>query len=45
MKSKNSFTPEVVRATHEQHRNVKRFAPATLSKLKKSEKSLRAKSR
>jgi len=45
MKSKNSFTPEIVRAAHEKHRNVKRFAPATLSKLKKSENGPRAKSR
>jgi len=45
MKSKNSFTPEVMRATHEHHRSVKRFAAATPSKLKKSDKRLRARSR
>jgi hypothetical protein len=45
MKSKNSFKAEVVRVTHEHHRNVKRFAAATPSKLKKSDKGLRARSR
>jgi hypothetical protein len=45
MKSKNSFTPDVMRVSHEHHRNVKRFAAATPSKLKKSDKSLRARSR
>lgn len=45
MKSKNGFTPEVIRVNHEHHRNIKRFAAATPSKLKKSAKSLRAKSR
>jgi len=45
MKSKNSFKAEVIRVTHEYHRNVKRFAAATPSKLKKSDKGLRARSR
>jgi hypothetical protein len=45
MKSKNRFTPDSINVTHEHHRNVKRFAAATPSKLKKSDKSLRARSR
>jgi hypothetical protein len=45
MKSKNRFTPEVIYVTHEHHRNVKRFPATTPSKLKKSDKSLRARSR
>ena len=45
MKSKNSFKAEVIRVTHEHHHNVKRFAAATPSKLKKSDKGLRARSR
>jgi hypothetical protein len=44
MKSKNRFAPEVTRVTHEHHRSVKRFAAATPSKLKRSDKSLRARS-
>jgi hypothetical protein len=44
MKSKNRFAAELIRVTHEHHRNVKRFAAATPSKLKKSDKSLRARS-
>jgi hypothetical protein len=45
MKSKNRFTPEVICVTRDRHRNVKRFAAATPSKLKMSDKSLRARSR
>jgi len=44
MKSKNKFAPEVMRVSHGHHHNVKRFAAATPSKLKKSDKSLRARS-